>query len=828
MQEIHKETSRGRDPFGCARGRRGLACHWALRAAAAWWLGAWVAGGEGPVAEVSPLARVAWPVPAAAWRVPVGATERGVPLGGFGAGSFMLNSCGAFGPWHFVPGSPEEGRRLAGAAFHFYERPEGGPARVATLATRAALPGWTVLPPGSGHYAALYPKGWFTWRGFTADLAVKFFSPIIRGNARETSYPVAIFEFAVANPTERKLDVAVMFTFPNAAGHSAELRTGFLSSARPEPEHGLVGVVLDARDERNGATSQDTEWCLAVRAERGGEVSYATSWNAMASGGDILGAFGQEGRLPDKALDATASAGAVAFRVTLEPKGTVTVPFALSWDFPRVGFGRPTAPAGRAEPAEPRAQWWRRYTEWLGRSSNGSFALAREALLRHAEWEAAVDAWMRPVLESNAYPDWLKQAAFNELYYESFGGAFWEAGCITAPEEFRNLHPEDNKHFLLASGSQPWCEPLALRFAAQRARLALWPQIERDVLMAYADLIEATGPFACDLGTPSGNPFFEFNASPDAAREGKDLPALFILQAHACWRASGDRDFLAHVWPACKRCYTALRAADTLGLGLPAHNGEDTLTSPCPLHGVSLLGGGLAAAAFAALGEMAAAWGDAEAPAMRRAAAEAGASLDRQLWRPQLGYYGLDSRSRRADALAAGALSGIRFAQAAGLPGLLPAERLRQHLHQAFQRCVKPLADATGDGVGDLGALNVVGTDRAPPSVGRSNEVSVADTYRLAAAMHRVGRELGDAALVANALHTAFGAYYQAWAVEPNKSFWAFETPQGWHGADPARARSIQHIEPRAIWELLLEIHDPYAPPPEARLPEGAGPLGKE
>ncbi len=785
----------------------------------------------GAEAEVSPLARVAWPVPAAAWRVPLGACERGVPIGGFGAGSFMLNSCGAFGPWHFQPGSPEEGRRLAGAAFHFYEKPEGGTARVATLAARPLLPGWTALPAGSGHYAALYPKGWFTWRGFTADLAMKFFSPIIRGNVRETSYPVAVFEFAVANPTDRKLEVAVLFTFPNASAHSAELRTGFLSSVQAEPEGKLVGVVLDARHEQNGPTTQDTEWCLAVRAERDGEVSYATSWNAMASGGDVLGAFGAEGRLPDKALDATASAGAVAFRATLGPKASVTVPFALSWDFPRVAMGSHLhlSHGGhvRNEDVTP-TQWWRRYTEWLGRTSNGSFALAREALLKHAEWEAAVDAWMRPILESSAYPDWLKQAAFNELYYESFGGAFWEAGCITAPEEFRNLHPEDHKHFLLASPSQPWCEPLAFRFAAQRARLALWPQIERDVLMAYADLIEATSAFACDWGTPSGNPYFEGNASPDAAREAKDLPALFILQVYAYHRASADREFLAHVWSACKKCYDAMRSADAYGYGLPGHNGDDTLTSPCPLYGVSLLGGGLATAALLALEQMAAASDDRDLAAIRRVAALARANLDRQLWRPQLGYYAMDTRSRHPDALAAGALSGVRFGQAAGLGPILPADRLRQHLSQVFLRCVKPLHDSTGDGIGDVGALNVVGSERSSAGMGRSSEVSVADTYRLAATMWHEGRQRDDAALRANALHTAFGAYYQTWAVEPNKSFWAFETPQGWQAASPARARSTQHIEGRAVWDLLLEIHDPYAAPPEAPAKEGARPPAKE
>ena len=793
-------------------------------AALAGWLATALAGGVAAPRQARGALSLSKGAPErVAWRVPLGRCERGVPLGGFGAGSFMLNSCGAFGPWHFVPGAPEEGRRLAGAAFHFYEKPEGGTARVVTLATQPPMPGWTPLPPASGSYAALYPKGWFAYQGLTADLGMRFFSPIVRGNVRETSYPVAVFEFAIANPTARKLDVALLFTFPNAAAHTAELRTGFLSSAQADLERKIVGVVLDARHERNPPTTQDSEWCIAVRAEGGGEVSYATSWNAMASGGDVLGEFAAEGRLPDKALDGTASAGAVAFHVTLEPKAAVAVPFALSWDFPRVAFGAARVAAGGP------VQWWRRYTEWFGQTSNNSFAIAREALLRHGEWEAAVDAWMRPVLDEPSYPDWLKQAAFNELYYESFGGAFWENGCITAPEEFKKLHPDDHKHFLLACPSQPVCEPLALRFAAQRARLALWPQIERDVLLAYADLIDATTPFAHDLGTPRGNPFFEGNASPDAARQAKDLPAFFILQAYAYWRATEDRDFLAYVWSACKRCLAALRAADTYGYGLPGHNGDDTLTSPCPLHGVSLLGGGLCAAALAAMERLASARpDDKDAEALRRLAPLAAANLDRQLWRPQLGYYAVDSRSRQPDALAAGALSGIRFAQGVGLPPILPAKRLQQHLRQVFLHCVKPLRDATGDGVGDAGALAVVGPNRRPPGIGRCHEVSVADSYRLAATLYHVGREGQDNALLASALQTAFGVYYQTWVVEGDKSYWAFETPQAWHAASPARARATQHIEGRAVWDLLLEIKDPYAQPPEAPAKPGARPPAKE
>jgi non-lysosomal glucosylceramidase len=712
----------------------------------------------------------------------------------------MLNSGGTFGPWHFKPGSPEEDRRLSGAAFHFYEKPEGGEARVTTLTATRQMPGWPPLPAASGFYHALYPKGWFVYPCFTADLLMKFFTPIIRGNVKETSYPVAVFVFEVANPTDRPLDVAILFTFPNAAGHTAELRSGFINFPEAEAAEGIVGVVLDARYERNPATSQDTEWCIAVRAEHGGEISSASSWNAMASGEDIRREFAENGRLPNKALDATESAAAVAFRAQLKPKASISVPFVLSWDFPRVAFG-PT-------------EWWRRYTEYFDRSASNAFAIAREALLHHDEWETAVDAWMRPILDDPAYPDWLKQGAFNELYYESFGGAFWEAGCITKPLEFKGLHPEDHKHFTLASAAQPLCDPLGLRFAAQRERLALWPQIERDVLTAYADAIDAATPFVHDLGKTDGDPFFECNASPAASRQAKDLPALFILQVYAYYRATDDRAFVDYTWSACKKCYAALRAVGTSGYGLPNHLGDDTVTSPCSLHGVSLLGGGLCVAALEALERLADVCSDPDAAAIRRLLPLARGDLDRELWRPQLGYYGIDTQSRNTDALAAGALSGLRFAQANGLAPFLPPERVHQHLRQVFLRCVKPLRDSTGDGVGDVGAISVVNPSGRPPALGRCAEVSVADTYRLAATLYRVGRERGDKDLLASALQAAYGVYYQTWVVEPGKPFWAFSTPQAWRADSPAHARAPQHIEGRAIWDLLLEIKDPYARPP--------------
>ena len=751
-------------------------------------------------AEPAPArTRLTWPIPAVAWRVPIGGSAHGVPLGGFGAGSFMLNPSGTFGPWHFKVGSPEPTRRLAAAAFHFYDKPDGGPATVTTLTAVAHMPSWTPLPSSRcGQYHALYPKGWFTYRCFDTDLSLKFFSPILRGTAKETSLPVAVFEFEVANPTDVARDVAIMFTWPNAAAHRAELRSGFANTAHTDEASRIAAVVLDANYEHNAPAAQDTEWCVAVRAGKQGSVSLATSWNAMASGGDILREFATHGCLPDKPLDATHSAAAVAYSVRLEPKATVTVPFILSWDFPRAALGK--------------TLWWRRYTEHIGQDANHAFAIARDALLRHAEWEAAIDSWTRPILEEDAYPAWLKQAALNELYYNSFGGAFWEAGCITTPGEFRDLHPEDNKYFVLESPSQPRCEPLASRHVARQPGLLLWPHIEQAVLRTYADFIlDTDGAAVRDLGTPAGNPLLVPNTAPDKAVE---LASLFILQAHACYHATGDRAFLDAVWPAARKAFTTVvaRAKDD---GLPRHSGDDSMLSPIPLHGVSLLDGGLWVAALDAVHRMARAADD---PATADAAAallpRARRDLDTLLWRPEFGYYGVDTGSKNTSALAAGALLGLRAAQTNGLAPILPAHRVRRHLAAVFDRCVKPLRDHTGDGIGDCGAANIVGADGRPMGNGPGAEVSVATTYTLAATLYHAGKEAGDKALMDKALHTAYGAYYHTWAVAPDKPLWAFNTPQAWQVDRPAQARAPQHMEARAIWQLLLEIQNPFAARP--------------
>ncbi|MDZ7338779.1 MAG: GH116 family glycosyl hydrolase [candidate division KSB1 bacterium] len=739
--------------------------------------------------------RAMWQVPSCAWSRPLGdyprgatgRTKRGVPLGGIGAGNFMFNLCGTFGPWEFKTGVHEE-KFLPQGAFHLFEKSGGQSASVRTLATEGLLSAWSPWPKGSGQYSALYPKAWFDCYGAKADISLKQFTPIIPHNYRETSFPVGVFQFRVGNPQPDSLDIALMFTFPNA-GYADEVRTGLRSAVKSTER--VTAVVMSADSPLNTSVTQGTEWCIATLS-RPGAVSSCLSWNAWGDGADIYADFA-DGRLCNAPLDASGSAAALAVTVRLAPGEETTVPFVLSWYFPRVRFGEGT-------------EWYRRYTEYFGTEPGHAFEVACEALAHMDEWEAQVDLWQQLIISEPCYPDWLKQAALNELYYDTFGGVFWENGCITRPEEssYGTLPPDDHKYFCMECQAYPMCETFDVRHYECRHYLELWPHIERDVLRWFADYIanDPEGKAPHDAGMPSQDPFFRFSGY---GGDWQDMPSKFIQQVYAYYRKTRDEDFLNFVWPACKKTYRYMKTKDTNGNSLPDHG--NTTYDTWGLVGDNLLCGGLWIGALEAMAQMAAHLGETGLQAeVERTLAVAKQVLDLLFWQDHLGYYRLDSRST---AIMADGLNGQRYCETTGLPPILPPVRMVSHLHQVFERCVAPLTDFTGDGIGDMGAVNGRNADGTPLLSGQPDEVWTGSSYFVAASMYHWGKELGDQRLMKRALQTAYGVYYQTWVNERTAYF--FNTPEAWHYSNPSQYRAEQYQRPRAVWELLLEIANPFA-----------------
>jgi len=823
-----------------------------------------------PAGPARAAARNYWPVPAAALSRTLGgipaspaslgpgdspanapyAAGRGVPLGGIGAGSFMYNQSGSFGPWELRNGLHEE-RIVPQAAFHVREQVGSGAATVRTLATKhplgTVLPGWSTLQPGDGRYAALYPFGWTTYTPFATDVSMRFWSPLVARDDRHSSLPVAYFDVRVANSTASSANVSAMFTFPNAPlsvrDSKPNTRTGYYSRADADPLSGVTAVTLGAHDPSNVIDAQDTEWTVAARAQAGQAASYLTSWNAAGDGSDVYRDFAAAGVLTDSALDSSSSAGAVALSATLAPGQATTLTFALAWDFPRVLFG---SPAGR------HTVWMKRYTSFYGGQEtdsndyvagsypgNRGFALANDALSEQAVALAAVQSWWQPFAGNPKIPLVLRRAALNELYFTVFGSSFWESGLVE--NTFPSSQPQfgtpggprigsqvrgTHLFFNLEATIYPNAESYDVRAYYNRVFSVLWPSIERDVQQAWTEMIlqdqyghaphDAGRPYVPAVNTTDGtSPYIVWPGYNPRQEQWLDLPAKYLQQVWQYRADTGDREFLRRAYPAMLRSYRYLADRIPSGQHLPIDNGTDNTYDSWGLHGNTSYVGGLwilAQEVTSAATTEALAMGisgasqllideiEAELPRSR-------AQYESALWDPTRRWYRISTADPEfGTGVMADALFAEHAAEQLGLPPVVNPSNLRPHLNSSYAALVAPWRDRAGRLVG---AANGVNADGSVITTGgrQPTEVWTGVSYVYAATQYLAGVRLGDATLRSQGLAVGSAVAQQVWSVWGNG--YAFATPEAWQIRDPRSYRALQYARPRSVWELVFAIAPP-------------------
>jgi non-lysosomal glucosylceramidase len=792
-------------------------------------------------------ARKTFVIPRGAWERSLGnvptscqsnCPKRGVVLGGFGAGAFMYNISGSFGPWADKVGA-YSGSWLKEGAFHVYEK-QGEIKTVKCLSRDTVMSSWTKLASGDGTYYALQPMGWCRYNCFQCDVSAEFFSPIIPNNYRETSYPVAIWQFLISNPTLDSAEVSVMFTWSDPPFNGGkQVRTGFLTFLYSDSN--AVGVVMKANNPSNTVETQNSEWCIATKTGENVKVSY-TTWNQNGDGSDVWNQFADDGILSDL-INPYDSASAIAVKATLAPGEYIIIPLALSWDFPVVEF--------KTNSGSHSTQWWKRYCEYFDTLSDNSFEMAEEALQNYPDWEAQIKNWMSEFINDARYPSWLICAAFNELYYNQFGGSFWESGLRSGhPEEFMGLHPEDHKNFIMESQAYTLSGNINVGHYSSIVSAMFWPEMERDLLRCHADFVlyyddcnptvpNQTSP---EIGAPRdfssadcdlGDPFFilsphGYENRPAPCDTGHihvltDNSTKFIQQ---CWRyfyLSNDIDFLNYVWPAIESTYQFMKSYDCEiepKDSLPDARGADNAHDCLGMWGTDMYSGGFWVGALEAMDTMAAILNKPVRGEVQAWLEAAKRNLDDQLWDASGLYYHIDTESLYKTAVFSDALCGQRYCEEYGLADILPRWKMTAHYQKVYDVCVAPNLNFGAKLERMPDGSNVPSGDR------ESYEYWVGTTYYLAALMYRSG-------LKQEALNTAYGAYYPVYAAD-NLAYW-FNTPEAWRdggygprpsvtsnwredhllsdkGSEPLKGEDLtrgypnQYQRPMAVWELMFEI----------------------
>ncbi|MBW4576722.1 MAG: bile acid beta-glucosidase [Aphanothece sp. CMT-3BRIN-NPC111] len=715
----------------------------------------------------------------------------GMPLGGFGAGCIGRSSRGDFNLWH-LDGGEHIFKSMPACQFSVFEQAGDSPAQALAMCTAppedGSLSRWQWYPQErknagqqgtSGTYHALYPRSWFAYEGvFQAQLTCEQFSPIWADNYQESSYPTAIFEWTAHNPTDAPITLSIMLTWQNSVGWftnaiktpQVRVRDDGSPVYEYQPrwgdstgnfnqwivDHFRVGCLLDRVRIHDQIQEGEGQWAIAAVTNPSVEVFYNTRWNPSGNGEEVWDSFACDGSLGDKEDETPADPGeqiavAIAIRFTVRPGRTRKIPFILTWDFPVMEFVN-------------NVNYYRRYTDFFGRTGNNAWSIVRTALKNDDVWKEQIQSWQEPILKRQDLPDWFKIALFNELYILTGGGTLWTAADERDPVgQFAVLECLDYR----------WYESLDVRLYGSFALLMLWPKLEKAVLEAYARAIptgddtpriigynqapairKAVDATPHDLGAPNEHPWEQTNyTSYQDCNLWKDLPCDFVLQVYRDYVLTGSTDveFLRECWPAIVKTLAYLKTFDKDGDGIPENSGApDQTFDDWKLQGVSAYCGGLWLAALEAAIAIGKILGDDDTNIQELIATyqtwleQARPVYQEKLWNGQ--YYRLDSESG-SDIVMTDQLCGQFYAQLLGLPDIVPRECAQSALKSVYESCFlnfnqKQLQAKGEDSIQNyIGAANGVRPDGSPenPNATHPLEVWAGINFGLAAFMVQMG-----------------------------------------------------------------------------------------
>ncbi|MDL2271477.1 non-lysosomal glucosylceramidase [Desulfovibrio sp. OttesenSCG-928-I05] len=381
--------------------------------------------------------------------------------------------------------------------------------------------------------------------------------------------------------------------------------------------------------------------------------------------------------------------------------------FGLAMDCPFTAFGK-----GRL--------WKNRYTREFGTGGNDAQGLARHALEHFDDWRdtLAREAEVHYERYAPALGDRVAGALRNELYFLNGGGSAWvDAQADAHPPAAPVAAPVlgDGEHFAFLEGFDIgyfYYNTLDLWVYAFSALSVNFPELADSVFRDYLKTIPLTlpaqrviyrdaafapllvpGKLPHDLGAAPEDPWHDLNGYQmrDDSNAWLDHNPTFIISYFLHCRLTGKTP-PPHDWAALKEAFAFMRAQaeGEKGVhGLPLHRAfGDSTWDNIGLKGVCAHSGSAVLAASAAMAAWAEDFGETEyAAAITAMLPQAVACFESRLWNGE--YYRACDEGRYAACIMPDSLMWLMYAEQAGLPPLLPQERVRSHIRAAHAYAYK-------------------------------------------------------------------------------------------------------------------------------------------
>jgi non-lysosomal glucosylceramidase len=362
---------------------------------------------------------------------------------------------------------------------------------------------------------------------FPGTVRLTALSPFIPHNDRDSSMPVAMFEFEIVNDTKDSLTYTLAGTLGNCGSnsgiHTFSQKDGvsglhFTSSNKnlPETDRGDLTIATDADDVEHTDFHFRGQWFDDL----------AVFWKEFARSGSLPSRHYSEPRL-SKHMSLQPEHGTLGARVSVAAGGRKTVRFVISWSFPKgdVYWAHRDKPDGPI-PDKATPNWKNYYaTQWADSSAS-----ARDALIRWEPLKSATIAF-RDGLFTSTLPAEIIDAASSTLallrtatVIRLEGGELWG---------WEGQHTHDGS-----------CEGSCTHvWNYQQALAHLFPTLERSLReteFTYNQLPSGGLTFRQKL--PLGSGF-------DIIGPCADGHFGAVIKMYRDWKLSGDTVWLKRYWP---------------------------------------------------------------------------------------------------------------------------------------------------------------------------------------------------------------------------------------------------------------------------------------